>query len=247
VALAKRGCNLALADINEAGLAATERAASDYSVEVSARRLDVTDAAGIASLPSDIIARHGRLTILINNAGVAIGGTFDQIGLDDFEWLMNINFWGVVRLTKAFLPILKREPAASIVNISSLFGIIAPPGQTAYCASKFAVRGFSESLRHELQGSPIALTVVHPGGIATSIARNARLPKGANPQEAALAIKRIEKMLTLSPDIAAARILSGIEKRAPRVLIGKDAKGAEAIQRLFPVTYFSILRKAAGL
>jgi short-subunit dehydrogenase len=246
-ALAKRGCNLALADIDGEGLAKTEKAVAAHGVKVSTHAVDVADADAILALPAEIKQRHGRLTVLVNNAGVALGGTFDQICLADFEWLMNINFWGPVRLTKAFLPMLKQEPAASIVNISSLFGIIAPPGQTAYCSSKFALRGFSESLRHELEGTPIRVTAVHPGGIATAIARNARIPKGVNPQEVALAIKRTEKMLTLSPDIAAGRIVAAIERGAPRLLIGKDAKTAEAIQRLFPATYFSFLRKAAGL
>jgi len=207
----------------------------------------VADTQAIASLPNKIEARHGRLTILINNAGVALGGTFEQLSLEDFEWLMNINFWGVVRLTKAFLPMLKRQRQANIVNMSSLFGIIAPPGQTAYCASKFGVRGFSESLRHELAGSSVAVTVVHPGGIATSIAKNARLPAGASPKEAETGIKAIEKMLTLSPDVAAEQIVAGMQDRVPRVLIGKDAKRAEIIQRLFPASYFSILRKFAGV
>jgi short-subunit dehydrogenase len=242
-ALAKRGCNLALADIDPEGLATTAAAAQSFGVDVSMRVLDVADAQAAAALPADIQARHGRLTILVNNAGVALGGTFEQITLEDFEWLININFWGVVRLTKAFLPLLRREPQGAIVNISSLFGIIAPPGQTAYCASKFAVRGFSESLRHELAQSPIAVTVVHPGGIATAIAKNARRPQPVSPDEAQSQLKRIEKMLTLSPDIAATRIVEGIERRSPRVLIGRDAKVAEFIQRLFPASYAQILMK----
>jgi short-subunit dehydrogenase len=246
VALAKHGCNLALADLNEAGLAAVRGKAAELGVDVSTHILDVGDAAAIAALPGDIKARHGRLSILVNNAGVALGGQFEQLSLDDFKWLIDINFWGVVRMTKAFLPMLRQEPSANIVNICSLFGIIAPPGQTAYCASKFAVRGFSESLRHELAGSSIALTVVHPGGIATSIARNARVAKHTDKQQAELALKQMEKMLKMSPDAAAELIVRGIERGSPRVLIGRDAKQAEFIQRLFPVRYFAMLKKLAG-
>jgi short-subunit dehydrogenase len=242
IALAKRKCDLALVDLNELGLTEGAAGAAKFGVDVSTRVLDVADASEIAALPDEIEARHGRLAILVNNAGVALAGQFDQVSLDDFKWLIDINFWGVVRMTKAFLPMLRREPFANIVNISSLFGIIAPPGQTAYCASKFAVRGFSESLRLELAGSPIAVTVVHPGGIATSIARNARLPKGISNADAP-ALRRVEKMLTMSPDDAAERIVLGIARREPRVLIGKDCKSAELMQRLFPVRYPAILAK----
>jgi short-subunit dehydrogenase len=148
-------------------------------------------------------------------------------------------------MTHAFLPYLQREQKAQIVNISSIFGIIAPPGQTAYCASKFGVRGFSESLRHELIDSSVGVTVVHPGGVATNIAENARNPKGVNRDEVERRRKRARQMLTLSPDIAAATIIDGIETRAWRVLIGSDAKRVALIQRLFPVRYWNIIRRGA--
>ena len=192
-----------------------------------------------------MLAQHGRVNVLINNAGVALGGTFAQTDLADFEWLMNINFYGVVRMTHAFLPYLEREQAAHIVNISSVFGIIAPPGQTAYCASKFGVRGFSESLRHELQDSSIGVTVVHPGGVRTSIVENARNPKGTNSDEIEQRRERARQLLTLSPDVAADTIIKGIETRAPRVLIGGDARRIALIQRLFPVRYWNIMRRPA--
>jgi short-subunit dehydrogenase len=244
VALAKRGCNLALADLNEAGLSEVAGRAAKLGADVSSHSLDVADAQVIAALPDTIKARHGRLSVLINNAGVALGGTFDQTSLDDFEWLMNINFWAVVRLSKAFLPMLRQEPAANIVNVSSLFGLIAPPGQAAYCSSKFAVRGFSESLRQELAGSPVTVTVVHPGGIATSIARNARFPKGTSKEDSERSVKRTEKMLKLSSDAAAERIVLGIQRREPRVLIGPDCKALDFLQRLFPVSYSPLLAPA---
>jgi short-subunit dehydrogenase len=243
--LAAKACNLALADRDAAGLAKSAAAAREKGVKVSEHVLDVADAKAIGTLPDQVLAQHGRINVLINNAGVALGGTFAQTDLADFEWLMNINSWGVVRMTHAFLPYLQREQAAHIVNISSIFGIIAPPGQTAYCASKFGVRGFSESLRHEFQDSSIGVTVVHPGGVRTQIAENARNPKGINSDEVARRRERARQMLTLSPDIAAATIIEGIETRAPRVLIGSDAKRITLIQRLFPVRYWNIIRRAA--
>lgn len=245
-ALAARGCNLALADINDAGLAAVAAGARAHGVNVSEHRIDMADRDAVAALPEAVIGEHGRVTVLVNNAGVALLGRFDELTLAEFEWLMDINFWGVVRATHAFLPHLKREAQAHIVNISSIFGVIAPYGQSAYCASKFGVRGFSEALRHELAGSPVSLTVVHPGGVKTKIAKNARVAQSAVQGDPAEAAARIDRLLRLSPDIAAAQIVRAIETRAPRLLIGKDAKQMELIQRLFPVGYWARLAKAMG-
>jgi short-subunit dehydrogenase len=159
---------------------------------------------------------------------------------------MNINFWGVVHATRAFLPHFARQREAHIVNLSSIFGIIAPPGQTAYAASKFAVRGFSESLRHELQAakSPVRLSVVHPGGVATSIARNSRTGVGMtdNARRVEL-IERFETVARTTPATAAIRILKGIEKNQPRILIGNDARGADFLQRLRPSSYWAPLAR----
>ena len=153
---------------------------------------------------------------------------------------MEINFGATVRLTRAFLPALGRAPAAQLVNVSSIFGIIAPPGQTAYAASKFAVRGFSEALRHELEmsGSPIGVTIVHPGGVRTAISENARLAKGLDSDQVQRERANWRNLLVLDPATAAEAIATGIERRAPRVLVGSDAKGAALVQRLFPVTYW---------
>ncbi len=243
--LSAKGCNLALADREAAGLAKSAAAAREKGVRVSEHVLDVSDAKAVATIPEQVLAQHNRVSVLINNAGVALGGTFAQTDLTDFEWLMNINFYGVVRMTHAFLPYLQREQKAQIVNISSIFGVIAPPGQTAYCASKFGVRGFSESLRHELIDTNVGVTVVHPGGVATNIAESARNPRGLNSDEVERRRKRARQMLTLSPDIAAATIIDGIETRAWRVLIGSDAKKAALIQRLFPVRYWNLIRRGA--
>ena len=176
--LASAGSALAIADIDEAGLKETTQLLGKKTALVTATVLDVADEAGVSAFAEDVSRRHGRVTLLINNAGVALEGTFEEISLDDFRWLMNINFWGVVYGVKFFLPLLKREQRAHIVNISSVFGIIAPPGQPAYSSSKFAVRGFTECLRHELAGTPVQVSCVHPAGIKTSIARRARVGAG---------------------------------------------------------------------
>ena len=238
--LARRGAHLALVDLNAAGLEATAAQARSAGVTVSTHVLDVADHAAVAALPAAVLAQHGRVTVLVNNAGVAIGGMFGQVDADDFDWLMNINFGATVRLTRAFLPVLARERAAQLVNVSSIFGIIAPPGQTAYAASKFAVRGFSESLRHELEmaGSPVGVTIVHPGGVRTSISDNARLAKGLDSDQVQRERANWRSLLALDPASAAEQIALGIERREPRVLVGKDAKAAALVQRLFPVTYW---------
>jgi short-subunit dehydrogenase len=240
VDLARRGMHLALVDLNAAGLQATATQARAAGVTVSTHAMDVADHAAVAALPAAVLATHGRVTVLVNNAGVALGGLFAQIEAEDFDWLMAINFGATVRLTRAFLPVLEREAAAQVVNVSSIFGIIAPPAQTAYAASKFAVRGFSESLRHELEmnGSPVGVTIVHPGGVRTAISENARLAKGLNPEDVQRERANWRSLLALAPEKAAATIAAAIERRDARVLVGQDAKGAAIVQRLFPVTYW---------
>lgn len=240
--LAAKGCNLALADRNLEGLAKVAAAARAKGVKVSEHALDVADAAAVAAFPAAVLAEHGRVTLLVNNAGVALMGRFDQLALSDFEWLMDINFWGPVRLTHAFLPALLAAPKAHVVNVSSVFGLFAPPGQAAYVASKFAVRGFSESLRHELEGTNIGLTVVHPGGVKTAIADSARISSGIDPALGKEATAAFNTLLRTSADDAAATILRGIERQAPRVLIGGDAKAGDVIQRLMPGTYWGLMK-----
>ena len=244
--LAERGCHLALADINAAGLQATAVQARAKGVNVSSHVLDLAQPASAAELLAAVQAAHGRATLLINNAGVAVGGTFDQVDAVDFDWLMSINFGAVVRLTRAFMPMLQAAPAAQIVNISSIFGIIAPPGQTAYCSAKFALRGFSESLRHELEAadSPVRVTVVHPGGVRTGIGENARLPRGTSAAVLAEQRELWRRLLVLPAEAAAARILKGIEGREPRVLVGRDAVQVAWLQRLFPVRYWRLMARA---
>lgn len=243
-ALAAKGCHLALSDLNDVGLARTAEACRALGVNVSTHILDVAKAEACADYPAVVLAEHGQVDILVNNAGVALFGRFDEMTLADFEWVMGINLFGVVRLTKAFLPHLQARPAAHIANVSSIFGVIAPPGQTAYCAAKFAVRGFNESLRHELAGSSVTLTSIHPGGVATNIANSARISQGAEPGDPEARRERLARFLSKPPAEAAADIVAAIEARAPRLLIGKDARQMELVQRLFPVTYWKRMRKA---
>jgi short-subunit dehydrogenase len=244
--LAKRGASLALADRNADGLAAVSAQARLHGVTVSEHVLDVTDAAALDALPEAVLAAHGHVTILVNNAGVGLIGNFDQVSLPDFEWVMNIMFWAPVRLTRAFMFALRQEEAAHIVNMSSVFGIIAPPGQVPYASAKFAIRGFSEALRHELAGSGVSLTVVHPGGIATNIANNARLSQGIDPDEARTATAEFNTFLKTSPDDAAETIAKAILKRQPRLLIGSDARMIDRIQRIFPATYWKRVSRSQG-
>ena len=241
--LAARGCNLALADLNTAALAEVAARARKPGVKVSEHGLDVADKDAVAAFPDAVLAEHGRVAVLVNNAGVAVAGSFEQASDEDFEWLFSINFWGVVRMTRAFLPLLRREPVAQLVNVSSIYGIIAPPGETAYAASKFAVRGFSESLRHELAGASVGVTVVHPGGVATSVAKNARHP-GISEAEIKARLRIAAKLLTLPPERAAERIVRGIVRREKRVLVGRDARRLALLQRLFPVEYMPHVMRA---
>ena len=239
--LAASGSALAIADVNEAGLLQTAQSLEKSNALVTTHVLDVADEDGVRAFAEDVGKKHGRVTLLINNAGVALEGTFEEISLEDFRWLMNINFWGTVYGVKHFLPLLKREERSHIVDLSSVFGLIAPPGQSAYSASKFAVRGFTECLRHELAGTPVRVSCVHPGGIRTAIARNARI--GAGVTRAGLEEKaaNFERLFRTSPEEAASRILRGVERSEPRILIGSDAYQIDILQRLRPGTYWKTL------
>jgi short-subunit dehydrogenase len=245
--LAARGCNVALADLDVAGL---ESVAAEIAAipgrRVTTQCVDVADPRQLEDFATAAISAFPSLNLLINNAGVALLGQFDEFDQTQMEWLMNINFWGVVRGTRLFLPQLKSMPQAHIVNISSIFGIISPPGQSAYCASKFAVRGFSEVLRHELamNNSTVRLSVVHPGGVKTNIARRARtgasLRETVDMQELGA---RFDRLARTTPEAAAQRIIRGIEHNEPRILIGSDAKYLDIIQRLRPATYWAMLAR----
>jgi short-subunit dehydrogenase len=245
IELAARGAELALADRDEAGLASVA-AEIGSKAKVSTHRVDVGDPAQIAGFAREAIAAHPSLNIIVNNAGVALLGQFHEIDQAQMEWLFNINFWGAVHSTRAFLPHLATRQEAHIVNVSSIFGIVAPPGQTAYAAAKFALRGFSESLRHELQmaASPVRLSVVHPGGILTNIVRNSRPGSGVTDNaRRAESIERFDQIAKTTPQQAALTIINGIEKNKPRILIGGDAHMMDFLQRLRPATYWTVLAR----
>ena len=245
IELASRGCDLALADRDEAGL---KSLAAEIGAQrkISLHRVDVGEPDEIAQFAREAISAHPALNILVNNAGVALLGQFEEIDQAQMDWLFDINFWGVVHGTRAFLPHLKTQSEAHIVNVSSIFGIIAPPGQSAYAAAKFAVRGFSESVRHELAvaGSPVRLSVVHPGGVATSIARSSRTGVGVTDNARRVQmIDRFETAARTTPKDAALRIIKGIERNEPRILIGNDARFMDILQRFRPGTYWAPLQR----
>jgi NAD(P)-dependent dehydrogenase (short-subunit alcohol dehydrogenase family) len=247
--LARRGAHLALADIDDAGLAATVARCEGHGVKVIAQRLDVADRAAVYGWADQVVADHGRVNLVVNNAGVALGATVESMSYEDFEWLMGIDFWGVVYGTKAFLPHLKASGEGHVVNLSSVFGLVSVPSQSAYNAAKFAVRGFSDALRMELEieGAPVSVTTVHPGGIKTNIARNARVDQSvaelAGDTEAARA--DFERLFVMSPEKAAHQILSAVQRDRRRALIGPDAKAIDLLARLPSGLYQSVLTRGA--
>jgi NAD(P)-dependent dehydrogenase (short-subunit alcohol dehydrogenase family) len=240
--LGAQECRLALADINEKGLKETTDSLTAKGVKVLAKKLDVADRKAVYAFADEVMKKFGEVHLVFNNAGVALGATVEKMSYEDFEWLMNINFWGVVYGTKAFLPYLKQADEGHIINISSIFGLIGVPTQSAYNAAKFAVRGFTESLRQELEieGLTVSCTSVHPGGIKTNIAKNARMNDdvsditGTDPKRAAA---DFEKLFRTTPEEAAATILNGVQRNKRRVLIGADAVAVDTMQRLLPTTY----------
>ena len=247
LALSARGCDLALADLDHGGLESlAKEITTAHARRVTIQRTDVADPKQIEDFSAAATAAFPALNLLFNNAGVALLGHFEEFDESQMAWLMDINFWGVVRGTRAFLPHLASRPQAHIVNISSIFGIIAPAGQSAYCASKFAVRGFSESLRHELamNKSNVRLSVVHPGGVKTNIARRAR--SGTNLRESVDMRQlgdRFDRLARTTAESAAQRIIRGVERNEPRILIGSDARYLDLLQRLRPATYWSLLAR----
>jgi len=240
--LAKRGCHLALVDINQPNLEQTADELKQYNVNVSTLQLDVTDKEAVKTLPEWVINEHGAIDLMVNNAGIAAGGTFLMLSEADFDRVMDINFHAVVRITRAFLPHLLQREEARIVNISSLFGFISPAEQTAYSASKFAVRGFSNALRHELETTSVGVSVVHPGGIATNIAESALRPEGATVDEVNTKLADAKRLLRMPPAKAGEIIVKGIEKNKPRIIVGMDAKVLSFMERFMPNGYWRIYK-----
>jgi short-subunit dehydrogenase len=246
--LAGRGSSLVLVDRDKERLAdvADRARAAHPALTVDTYVTDLSDDEATATLAATLAAEHPQVTLLVNNAGVALGGRFDQVTLEEFDWVMAVNFRAVVRLTHAFLPALKAHPGSHLVNVSSVFGIFAPAGQAAYSASKYAVRGFSEAVRHELAENGVGVTVVHPGGIKTRIAESARTGSGVSIEEYEQGRKQFAKLLTMPPEKAAALIVEAIEKRRPRLLIGWSAKVPDVLVRLAPGSYWKLIARRAG-
>jgi short-subunit dehydrogenase len=246
--LAARGSNLVLVDRDKERLddVAEQVRREHPALTVDTYVVDLSDDTATAEAADALAAAHPGTTLLVNNAGVALGGRFDQVTLEEFDWVMAVNFRSVVRLTHAFLPVLKAHPGSHLVNVSSVFGIFAPAGQAAYSASKFAVRGFSEALRHELAENAVGVTVVHPGGIKTRIAETARTGSGVSAEEYEQGRKQFSKLLRMPPEDAAAQIVAAVEKRRPRLLIGASAKIPDVLVRLMPGSYWKPIARRAG-
>lgn len=241
--LARQGCQLALSDINAPGLQETLEQAQRHGVRVTQQVLDVADAHAMQEWAAQVVADHGRVNLIFNNAGVALAGTVEANELADYEWIMNINFWGVVHGTKAFLPHLKASGAGHIINISSVFGIFAQPGMSAYNATKYAVRGFTESLRQELDlaNCGVSASCVHPGGIKTNIAKTARMNASMSQITGHSAEQSRQQfndlLLRTTPEKAARIILKGVQRDKRRILIGLDALAADLMMRSMPSLY----------
>lgn len=242
--LAKRRAVLALVDKDAEGLERVAALAREIGAkEVSTHVVDLSDGGDRTDLAAEVAARHGGADLLINNAGVALSGTFEQVSMKDFDWLLEINLHAVIRTTKAFLPQLLARPGAHVVNISSLFGLIAPPTQVAYATSKYGVRGFSEALRHELAGR-VGVTVVHPGGVRTNIATSARLTGAdVDGKQAEQAREFTRRALTMPPEEAARLIIAAIQARRPRLVITRAAKLADVLVRIAPGRYWPIIQR----
>ena len=248
VQLADRGSHLVLVDRDKdrLGDVADRLRGAHPGLTLATHVADLSDDEQTAELATTLAAEHPETTLLVNNAGVALGGRFDQVTLEEFDWVMAVNFRAVVRLTHAMLPALKANPGSHLVNVSSVFGIFAPAGQAAYSASKFAVRGFTEAIRHELAENGIGVTVVHPGGIRTRIAESARTGSGVSIEEYERGREQFATLLRMDPAVAAAQIMAAIEKRRPRLLIGWSAKVPDVLVRLMPGSYWTLVARRAG-
>jgi len=246
--LAARGSDLVLVDMDAARLkevaARIDRVTPGRSVQTLVA--DLSDRSAVEGVATQVLAEHPAIGLLINNAGMALGGRFDQVTVDEFEKVMNVNFRAPFLLTHALLPALKAAPGAHLVNVSSLFGLIAPAGQSAYSASKFALRGLSQVLHSELADDGIGVTTVHPGGIRTRIAENAVIGSGVPAEEVEPNQRVFDKLLTYPPEKAARQILDAVAKRKARLLIASSAKLPDLLARLLPVAHERIVKAATS-
>ncbi|GGN30910.1 short-subunit dehydrogenase [Actinoplanes campanulatus] len=242
--LAFRGSDLVLIDVDEDRLnPVAERIRSAHpAIQVETIVADLSDRAAVESVAARVLTEHPAIGLLVNNAGIALGGRFDQVSVEQFEKVMNVNFRAPMLLIHALLPALTATPGGHLVNVSSLFGLIAPPGQTAYSASKFALRGLSESLRSELADRGVGVTTVHPGGIRTRIAESALVGSHVPEEEIEPNRKVFAALLSYPADKAAEQILRAVAKRKARLLIASSAKAPDLLARLLPVGHARIVR-----
>ena len=242
---ARQGGHVAVSDVNEKGLLETQIACEKQGVRCEATVLDVADREAVHAWADATRTSFGQVNVIVNNAGVSLSGVVEDLAYEDFEWLMNINFWGVVYGTKAFLPHLRESGDGHVVNISSLFGLMAMPAASAYNASKFAVRGFTEALSEELaiEGAPVRVTSVHPGGIDTNIARGGRVTPNRKwgLVDSVQSGKDFERLARTTPQSAAKQIIDAILDERRRLLIGADAKLLDLVQRVMPARYQSLV------
>ncbi|MFI5307455.1 MAG: SDR family NAD(P)-dependent oxidoreductase [Polyangiales bacterium] len=231
IALAREGCDLAIGDVNEQGLAETAEQIRALGRRVCTHRVDVADKQRMQRYAEEVFAEYGKVEIVVNNAGVTVAASFDEQSIEDWEWIVGINFWGVIYGCKFFLPYLKLADEAHIVNLSSMFGFIGVPTQSSYCATKFAVRGLSEALWGELREHGIGVTSVHPGGIRTNIAKSARASHSEIKQGVIEFIDRVP----VSPDQCARQIVSAIKKNKMRQLVTAESYLSDWVKRLWPV------------
>ncbi|HEY0530076.1 MAG TPA: SDR family NAD(P)-dependent oxidoreductase [Actinoplanes sp.] len=245
--LAARGSSLVLVDVDAGRLADVESRvrSTNPTIPVTSHVVDLGSRAEVEKLAASVTDSLPALGLLINNAGIALGGRFSQVTVEEFETVMNVNFRAPMLLTHALLPLLTATPGSHLVNVSSLFGLIAPPGQSAYSASKFALRGLSQVLHAELGEVGVGVTTVHPGGVRTRIAENARVGSGVPSSEVAPNRELFAKLLSYPPSKAAAEILDAVARRKARVLIANSARVPDLLARLFPVGHQGILRRAS--
>jgi short-subunit dehydrogenase len=245
IQLADKGYHLALADKDTDGLETLQQQIQTMGVECFIAHLDVSDNPAFMAFAQHTHDKFNRVDMLFNNAGVSLIDSVENQTLEDFHWIMNINFWGVVHGTNAFLPYLKASPSAHIVNISSIFGLLSLPLQSAYNASKYAVRGFTEALKMEMAGSNLAVHCVHPGGIKTNITNNAKVSTNSIPKSQLIA--DFNKQQKTTAEQAAKIILAGMDKKQRRILVGEDAILLDGVVREFPDTYEDILGFEKGV
>lgn len=241
--LARNGAaHLVMADINRENLEATHELVREAGASANIVQLDVSNREAMYDLAQQTLESHGRVDFVLNNAGIANIAPVESLAIEDFERVMNVDFWGVVHGTQAFLPAMIQRDFGHIANISSIFGFIGVPNQGAYNSAKFAVHGFTEALRQEMYGTGVKISCIHPGGIDTPIARNALLPQGEDTEERREEIATSFKSMVKSTPIQAAQtILKGVEKGKARILIGRDAHMVDIIRRIFPTRYGDIL------